>query len=53
MEEISTIAGADPAEDSVVDLYECPRCHCVDERHRTRSPKSNMPTSFADDSSKV
>jgi uncharacterized C2H2 Zn-finger protein len=39
MEEVGTIPGLDPAENEVTDLFECPRCHCVDERQRSEIRK--------------
>jgi hypothetical protein len=33
MEEVGTIR--EPAENEVTDLFECPKCHCIDKRHRT------------------
>jgi hypothetical protein len=36
MEDVATIPAPDPAEESVIDLFECPKCHCVEERHRGR-----------------
>jgi hypothetical protein len=39
MEEVTTIPGPNPAEEMVLDLFECPRCHCVDERLRTEIPQ--------------
>jgi hypothetical protein len=47
MEEIRTIPGPNPAEDTVIDLFECPRCHCIDEKHRT------LTQVWPDDSPKV
>ena len=47
MEEIQTIPGPNPAENAVIDIFECPRCHCVDERRR------NQPQLLPDDYPKV
>jgi hypothetical protein len=46
MEEVRTIPAAEPADNLVTDLFECPQCHCLDERQRTvlarRSELSNV-----------
>jgi hypothetical protein len=47
MEAIRTIAGLNPAESTVIDLFECPRCHCAGERTRTQ------PHAWLDDYPKV
>jgi hypothetical protein len=53
MEEIRSVPAPYPAEDSVIDGFECPRCHCYDERLRTLQPSFGLHTTVADDSSKV
>jgi hypothetical protein len=52
MEEINSVPGPNPADDLVIDLFECPRCHCTDERQRAR-PQFAAATNFADDSLRV
>lgn len=44
MNEVGTISASESGKDFVVDLFECPECHCIDDRPRTRvSKKFELP----------